>query len=122
MRKLLGELEEQVMQIMWQGETWLKPGEVQTLLGKDLAYTTIMTILQRLYSKDFLKRRKQKGICYYQARMSKQDYVHHNLADLFSGVLSSYGNLAISQFIDTVKTNPNNLKQLNDYLDAHPHE
>jgi len=121
MGKLLGELEEKVMNIIWQqGES--KPAEVQTALDNGLAYTTIMTIMQRLTEKGFLSRRKQKSTYFYTANISKSNYVENNLGDMLSNMLNSYGQLAISRFVDTVKTDPHNLDMLRKYLNEHADE
>jgi predicted transcriptional regulator len=122
MGKLLGELEEKVMTIIWSSEQALKPGEVQALLDSGLAYTTVMTILQRLADKGFLTRTKTKGTYYYQASVSKDKYVHTNLGDVLSNIVNSYGQLAISQFVDSVKTDPENLELLKKYLAEHTDE
>jgi predicted transcriptional regulator len=121
MGKLLGELEEKIMNILWEkGE--LKPAEVQSLLASDLAYTTVMTIMQRLAEKGFLSRRKQKSTYFYTANISKTNYVNTNLGAMLNSIVNSYGQLAISRFVDTVKTDPHNLDMLRKYLDEHADE
>ena len=48
------------MAVLWQGsaDQPLTPGEVQTVLGGDLAYNTVQTILIRLHDKGLVERRK----------------------------------------------------------------
>ena len=58
-RGLAAELEAAVLDGYSQrGGSALSPGEVRELIGGDLAYTTVVTILSRLHAKGVLDRRK----------------------------------------------------------------
>lgn len=117
MAKLLGELEQKIMDILWRENRSLKPAEVLECLGEDLAYTTVMTVLKRLHDKKLLKRYKCGNHYCYIPGKAKQKFVKNRIGGVFRDILDSYGDLAISQFIDTVKEDPENLKILQDYLD-----
>jgi predicted transcriptional regulator len=57
-RRGAGELEAAVLEVLQRGGSALSPGEVRELIGGDLAYTTVVTILTRLHAKGVLDRRK----------------------------------------------------------------
>jgi predicted transcriptional regulator len=57
-RRGAGELEAAVLEVLQRGESALSPGEVRELIGGDLAYTTVVTILSRLHAKGVLDRHK----------------------------------------------------------------
>jgi predicted transcriptional regulator len=57
-RRGAGELEAVVLEVLQRGESALSPGEVRELIGGDLAYTTVVTILSRLHAKGVLDRHK----------------------------------------------------------------
>jgi predicted transcriptional regulator len=57
-RRGAGELEAAVLDVLQRGGSALSPGEVRELIGGDLAYTTVVTILSRLHAKGVLDRRK----------------------------------------------------------------
>lgn len=59
-RLAMGELEARVMDVLWDQDDWLTPGEVNAALETDppLAYTTVMTILVRLHDKGLVEREK----------------------------------------------------------------
>jgi predicted transcriptional regulator len=57
-RRGAGELEGAVLEVLQRGPSALSPGEVRELIGGDLAYTTVVTILSRLHAKGVLDRRK----------------------------------------------------------------
>ena len=57
-RRGSGELEAAVLSVLQDATAALSPAEVRELLGSDLAYTTVVTILSRLHAKGVLRRRK----------------------------------------------------------------
>lgn len=69
----LGPLETQVMEILWRcGEC--KVRDVMKALERDLAYTTVMTTLDRLFRKNFVSRRKHARAYLYVPRVTYQDW------------------------------------------------
>jgi predicted transcriptional regulator len=65
-RRAAGELEAAVLAVLQAAGSPLSPGEVRDQLGDDLAYTTVVTILSRLYGKGVLVRRKAGRAFVYQ--------------------------------------------------------
>jgi predicted transcriptional regulator len=57
-RRPSGGLEAEVLASLWAAGRPLTPGEVQRDLGRDLAYTTVMTALSRLHDKGAVERRR----------------------------------------------------------------
>jgi predicted transcriptional regulator len=57
-RRFSGELESAVLAALWASDVPLNPGQVRDALGDDLAYTTIMTTLVRLYEKGQVTRER----------------------------------------------------------------
>jgi predicted transcriptional regulator len=57
-RRPSGRLEAEVLASLWAAGRPLTPGEVQQDLGRDLAYTTVMTALSRLHDKGAVERRR----------------------------------------------------------------
>lgn len=55
----MGSLESKVLTELWAADRGLTPAEVLDALGEDLAYTTVMTILTRLWKKDLLARERR---------------------------------------------------------------
>ena len=62
-RRGMGELESAVMRQLWDAGRPLSPAEVRDALGGELAYTTVMTILGRLWEKG-LTQRERRGRAY----------------------------------------------------------
>ncbi len=57
-RRGAGELEAAVLAVLQRSGSARSPGEVRELIGGDLAYTTVVTILSRLHAKGVLDRHK----------------------------------------------------------------
>jgi predicted transcriptional regulator len=57
-RRAPGELEAQVLAVLWKADGPLAPAEVRERLGAGLAYTTVVTILSRLQEKGVADREK----------------------------------------------------------------
>ncbi len=57
-RRAPGELEAQVLAVLWKADGPLAPAEVRERLGASLAYTTVVTILSRLHEKGVADRKK----------------------------------------------------------------
>lgn len=116
MLKLTGNLEQEIMNTLWSANQPLKPAEVLEALQGELAYTTVMTILQRLYKKGLLKREKEGNAFKYRPSLSKDEHARDSLDQVYEGILNAYGPLAISHFLKSIKGNSKYRALLNEYL------
>jgi predicted transcriptional regulator len=81
----LGTLEFELMQILWsQGESSVR--DVVPKLSRPLAYTTVMTTLDRLFKKGLLDRHKSDRAFVYSPHFSHQEW--ERAGDLVAGFLS----------------------------------
>ncbi|MGH9709711.1 MAG: BlaI/MecI/CopY family transcriptional regulator, partial [Candidatus Acidiferrales bacterium] len=84
---VLGHLEVSVMEILWsRGESSVR--DVIHQLPRPLAYTTVMTTLDRLYKKDLLERRKSERAFFYSPRLSREEWERKRAGDLVAGFLA----------------------------------
>lgn len=69
----LGELEMQVLHLLWEGD-WTSVSDVHAALAteRELAYTTIMTVLTRLFDQGYLERRKVGRAFHYRALVQRE--------------------------------------------------
>ena len=83
----LGPLEHSVMQVVWQiGSCSVR--DVVQQLDRDLAYTTVMTTMDRLYKKGLLDRTKCDRAFLYSAHVSKDRWERQRTDDLLAGFLA----------------------------------
>ncbi len=86
----LGHLESKVMDIIWsQGESSVR--DVVARLGRPLAYTTVMTTLDRLFKKGLLDRRKEERAFFYVAQFSRTEWETKRADSLISCLVESAG-------------------------------
>ena len=108
---LLGPLELQVMEVLWgAGESSVR--EVVEQLDRKLAYTTVMTTLDRLFKKGLLVRQKSERAFLYTPRLSHQEWERQRAGDLVAGLLAGSQpsrELLLSSLVDAVGRHDMNL-------------
>jgi predicted transcriptional regulator len=80
----LGPLESAIMRALWDTSEPLKVSEVTERLAypKDLAYTTVMTVLTILCRKDLARRHRNGRAWRYVPTLSRDDYLTQRVRDL----------------------------------------
>ncbi|HEU4945605.1 MAG TPA: BlaI/MecI/CopY family transcriptional regulator [Kribbella sp.] len=98
----LGDLERLVMEQLWAADTALTVREVHDRLAtsRDLAYTTVMTVLDRLAKKGLTERERDGKAWRYRAAAPREELV----ADLMRDALDGAGDrrAALVKFVDQV--------------------
>ncbi len=88
----LGHLERNALEILWDcGECNVH--EVVRRLSRPLAYTTVMTTLDRLFKKGLLERRKSERAFLYSPRWSKREWERKRAGDWVAAFLSGFAAL-----------------------------
>lgn len=98
--RILGELEEAVMEVLWSTSAPLSVKEVQNRLERDLAYTTIMTILDRLFRKRLAEREKEGQAFLYTPAFTRIEFQQRLMAGLMGDMLPEAGAALLSTFVD----------------------
>lgn len=92
------------------------PGSVRdvaaALKERDLAYTTIMTTLDRLYKKGLLAREKQSHAFLYSPTMDRQTYERQLVAAVLGSLPSSSREALLSGFLDYASSDDSTLDAL----------
>ena len=73
-RRPIGALEAQVLEFLWARGDAATPGEVLEAMDGKLAYTTVMTVLTRLWHKGHVSRSKTGRAFAYAARQTREDF------------------------------------------------
>jgi predicted transcriptional regulator len=104
-----GRLEAEVMEIMWQhtegSATEVSVTDVAGRLKRALAYTTVMTTLDRLFKKGVLNRRKSDRAFLYCARISRRQWEQKRAGDFVAEFLAApkaSGRLLASCLVEAV--------------------
>lgn len=101
MRLALGELEREVMEEVWQrGEA--SGREMHEAFGERMAYTTMMTTLDRLFKKKLLDRRKEGRAFVYTPRISREEFESGVAKDMIDGMLGSDAEPVLAYIVEAV--------------------
>jgi predicted transcriptional regulator len=100
----LGALEREVMSVVWSvGEVSVR--EACARMGSSVAYTTVMTTMDRLYKKRLLGRRKLGQAFLYRAVATRAEMEEAVAAELVSSLLRSHADEplpVLSSLVDAV--------------------
>lgn len=116
--KLLTEVELELMTILWR----LGEGNVNDVLsalpaGRDLAYTSVSTILRILEQKGVVKARKEGRGHVYLPLLKKDDYEGATLSHVVSKVFEGEATSLVRRLIETEGLDHDDLKELRALLD-----
>jgi predicted transcriptional regulator len=97
--RVLGELEEAVMGVLW-ATSPLNVREVQRRIGSKLAYTTVMTTLDRLFKKRLLTRTKVGLAFDYRPAITRDEYHRRVVEAAVAPLLDEGAPAVLAAFID----------------------
>lgn len=104
LQSALGHLERDVMEVLWRGSD-LPVRDVQSRLARRVAYTTVMTTLDRLFKKGFVQRERRQRAFVYTAAYSREEVRGFVAAGLLTGFLQDGQGAArplLSNLVDVV--------------------
>ncbi len=113
---VLGDLEQEILSIIWASKEPMNVRSVLEQLKEKSAYTTVMTVMTRMEKKGILKRIPDGNSFVYTYTECKEEFAGKHLGGIFNSLVDTYGALAISQFIDSVKSDDKNSQLLKDFL------
>ncbi len=121
-RVALHDLEAEIMELVWSDERdELDVGEMQTLLNeeRDLAYTTVMTTMKRLFDKDLLDRHKEGRKYVYTPEMSRSDFYAEVAVEVMKSLPDSGRRAAMSALIgDITEADAGTLERLESLIET----
>jgi predicted transcriptional regulator len=98
----LGPLEQAVVELLWANDE-SSVQDVSRKLDRPLAYTTVMTTLDRLFKKGFLERRQVERAYLYKPKFSRQEVERRSASAFVDGFLSrESGEMLFSCLVDAV--------------------
>lgn len=111
-----GDLEAAIMDVVWPAEAPLRVRDVTERLQRDPppAFNTVQTVMEILYHKGWLSRRKSGRAYLYVAAQSREDYV----AALIAEALSAAADPTASLIRLVENMDPAEMAQLRAALDA----
>ncbi len=112
-KQVLGTLEADVMDVLWQHPNQTVT-EVEERLrrSREVAHTTVLTTLDRMYRKGYLLREKQGKAYIYSPRYSREEFERGMAQEVLGALIGELGEPVISTFIDLVGNDGESLDKL----------
>jgi predicted transcriptional regulator len=99
----LGDLERAAMEVLWESAQPMVVRDVMRALSeRDLAYTTVMTVLDRLAKKGFVQRHRDGRAWCYEPSASRESYIAQLMLDALS--LTGDREAALAHFAHSVSS------------------
>jgi len=124
LNRLFGGIESEVMNLLWEKGP-LKGKDVHEALRKkkETALTTILTVLDRLSKKGFVRKDRDAGLTIYSASVSRQEFEASVTSELVRSAYELSPDLAISAFSDIFsKMKSDELDRLAELIEEKRHE
>lgn len=97
LKQVLGDLEADIMEYVWvKGSCTVRDVHEQLLKGRELAYTTVMTVMGRLFEKEILLRESAGNTHLYRPAMPREEYIARVVGEVLDALLNAHSEQAIS--------------------------
>src|SRR5215471_18377985 len=109
-------LELEIMHVLWEtGAANVQP--VQQQLERELAYTTVQTMLNILHRKGKVKRTLKERAYFYQPVVSRSHVVGNHVSDLIERLFGGSAESLVMSLVETKHLTPKKLAQLQKLLE-----
>lgn len=114
-------LELEIMHVLW-NEGAANVQTVQQHLERDLAYTTVQTMLNILHRKGKVKRTLKDRAYFYQTVVSRSHVVGNHVSDLIERLFGGSAESLVMSLVETKHLTPKKLAQLQKLIEENQGE
>jgi predicted transcriptional regulator len=107
----------EIMSVLWE----TGPANVQTIqqrLQRELAYTTVQTMLNILHRKGKVRRSLKNRAYFYKAVVSREQVVSHTVSNLIERLFGGSAETLVMSLLETKHLTPQKLAKLNEAIKA----
>ena len=114
----LGSLQSEVMELVWEREE-ATVAQLVEAISKDrpVTYTTVLSAVQKLTKKGWLKHRSEGRAYVYSAARQRTEVGRSRLGELLRTAFSGAPNLLLSNLIDEARLSDPDLAELRELID-----
>ena len=109
-------LELEIMTVLWETGA-ANVQTVQQRLARELAYTTVQTMLNVLHRKGKVKRTLKERAYFYRPAISRQQVVGQTMKDIIDRLFGGSAESLVMSLVETRHLTPEKLNELNDLID-----
>jgi len=107
------ELELEILKILWRdGPRSVRDVRDALAPFRDLAYTSVMTIMNIMLRKGYVKRSKEGGYFVYRPRITRESTARRMLGDMVDRVFDGSATALMVNLLETAEIDPDELKEL----------
>jgi len=100
-RRSLGPLESEIMDVLWRTPAPLTVREtLDALTNRELAYTTVLTVLDNLHRKGWVERELDGRAYRYHPRSSREEHVGRLMTEALSSAADQHA--ALARFVENM--------------------
>jgi predicted transcriptional regulator len=112
------ELELEILKVLWRGGPSSVGGVRDALVGfRDLAYTSVMTIMNIMVNKGYLKRAREGNRFVYRPQVSEKETTRRMLSDLTERAFDGSASAVMLNLLETADVDDDELRQLRQLVD-----
>ncbi|MHB8172309.1 MAG: BlaI/MecI/CopY family transcriptional regulator [Thermincolia bacterium] len=118
LRKVLGDLEADIMEVVWDKEqATVRDVYEQLRLKREIAYTTVMTIMGRLKEKNILQKQPLGNAYIYSPTVSRLEFTKKIVKEVLDGLFDEFAEPAMNHLVDRLsKENSNEIDTLEELI------
>ena len=111
------ELELEILKVLWR-DGWSSGRDVRDALVafRDLAYTSVMTILGIMEEKGYVRRKKERNNYVYSSRIREETVTHRMLRDLIDRAFHGSVSTALVGLLESSEIDAEELRQLRELI------
>lgn len=109
------ELELEILKILWQESPLLVRdvrAKLETQAGRPLAHSSVITMLNIMHRKGFLRRRKEGKSFFFSPKVQKEDVAGGIVGDLLSRLFDGDSSAMVMNLLDTADLDGDELNEL----------
>lgn len=118
--KVLGDLEKGIMAILWaRGEATGREVLDELKSSRDIAFTTVLTVIERLVKKGLVEKTRGETAYIYRPRYTKDEFTKQVSQEVLKGVMEISRGSAIASFVDLLADiDPQELERFSKLIEA----
>lgn len=98
--QLLGPLEHTIMEVLWEmRQATVREVHNQLSANRQIAYTTVLTVMGNLVSKGLLEKSGNGKSHTYSIVLTKEEFIERECNRAISDLLERFGDLAVANFL-----------------------
>ena len=115
----LGDLEKNIMDILWlRGEATGKEIFAEIRQSRNIAVTTVLTVLERLAKKGIVRRSKGESVYVYVPAFTKAEFTDMVSQEVMKGIMDISASSAVASLVDILAdTDPHELDRLSKLIE-----